>query len=365
MTAATALISLSVPTEAPAQAAPEAVRTSGNDLRFIRSLPGPEDLVQVPGTNWIIASSFAGLDSPRTFNGGLALIDPASRTLTKVVLNPADVARAPYAACRTPPNPTRFSTHGLNIRREASGRSTLFVVGHGGREAIEVFDVAVTEGRPMLTWIGCVLATDGAFNNSIVGLPDGRILVTDFLHGSKTMADLFANRKTGAVYRWTPGHTWEKLPGTDLSGPNGIEVSADQRYMFVADSGSATVLRYDLQATDTLPLAIKPGFRTDNVRWSSDGRLLLAGTKADSTCKPDNQKCPKTLFVKALDPDTLALTTLLEMPAAPTFSNLSSALIVEDTLWLGAPKGDRIAYKELPRATTGRKSTAPRRSRAD
>lgn len=92
-------------------------------------------------------------------------------------------------------------------------------MGHLGRETIEVFDVAVSGGRPALTWIGCVPAAQGAFNNSVVGMADGSILVTDFLHEGATFADLFANRKTGAVYRWTPGGAWQKLPGTKLSGP--------------------------------------------------------------------------------------------------------------------------------------------------
>jgi hypothetical protein len=316
-------------------------------------------LVQVPGTDWIIASSFAGLKTPKTFNGRLVLIDPATRTYSKVALNQADVARAPYAACPGPPDSDRFSAHGLNIRREANGHSTLFVVGHLGREAIEVFDVAVTIGKPVLTWIGCVPAIDGAFYNSVVGLPDLRILTTDFLHGGATMADLFADKKTGAVYSWKPGGAWEKLAGTELSGPNGIEVSADQRYLFVADSGTPTVFRYDINAPGKPPEAIKPGFRTDNIRWASDGRLLFAGTQPDPKCQPPGLKCPVTLFVKAFDPNTRTLTTLFDAPAGSTFPNLSSALFVKGILWLGSPDGNRVAYIELPRDKAGRRQAAP------
>lgn len=113
---------------------------------------------------------------------------------------------------------------------------------------------------------------------------------------------------------------------------NGIEVSDDLHHMFVADSGSATVFRYNLDAMDKPPTAIKPGFRTDNIRWTSGGKLLLAGTQADPDCKPASQSCPKTLVVKTLDLHTGVLTTLFRMPASPAFSNVSSALMVNGHL---------------------------------
>ena len=348
--AATVLIALL--SYAAAQKNPDAACAAEDKLQFICGLSGPEDLVQVPDTDWIIASSFAGLDQDQmgSFAGHLALLNPTTHMITKVALNAADTAQTPYAACSTPPDPANFSAHGLNIRREMKGKSALFVVGHGSREAIEVFEVDATAELPTLTWIGCVPAVKGAFNNSVVGLPDGRILVTDFLHGSATFDDLFANRKTGAVYQWTPGGVWEKLPGTELSGPNGIEVSPDQHYMFVADSGSATVLRFDLETTTERPVVIdpKPGFRTDNIRYSPNGQLLLAGTRADPTCPPDQKDCPEIFVVKTLDPASLSATTLFETPSTSTFSNLSSALIVDGTLWLGSPYGDRVAYIKLP-----------------
>ena len=317
-------------------------------LKFIPGVPTPEDLVQIPGTDWLIGSGLADFETPEPFSGNLSLIDGASRTATVIAIDPEDGARAPYMACSAPPDPARFSAHGLDTLSTADGMSTLFVVGHGDREAIEVFDVDATAEVPEVTWIGCIPAPDGAFNNSVASLPDGRLVVTDFLHGGAQIEDLYAGKVTGAVYMWTPGGTFEKLPGTDLSGPNGIAVTPDMEYIFVADSGTASVLRFKLAATKTPPVAIDPGLRTDNIRWSPDGRLLLAGPIPDPACQSEGATCREMQAVTALDTATLELEPLIAFSASAGFDYLSSAFITDGTLWLGSPNGMGVVYTDLP-----------------
>ena len=347
LTAATALLASSLTLLASAQENADNACTASNNLQFVCGLPAPEDLVQVPGTDWIIASSIPGLLNPEeSADGYLSLINSATHTATKIVISVNDTARAPFDACSAPPNPSNFTAHGLNIRHEANGTSTLFAVGHGEREATEVFEVDASAQTPELSWIGCVPAVEGAFNNAVVGLLDGRILVTDFLHGGTTLEDLNTGQITGAVYQWTPGGTFEKLPGTDLSGPNGLEVTSDLRYMFVA-SGSS-LLRFELADTNKPPTVIDLDSQTDNLRWTADGQLLLAGSKPDPNCAPDDPSCPQTLIVKSLDPDTLDLTTLFDISGESSFPALSSALVVNDSLWLGSYTGDRVVYTQLP-----------------
>jgi hypothetical protein len=65
-------------------------------------------------------------------------------------------------------------------------------------------------------------------------------------------------------------------------------------------------------------------------------------------CKPGDNRCG-ALSVVALDPNTLALTTLMHTPLEARFNALSSALVVGNTIWLGSPVGDRVAYTELAR----------------
>jgi SMP-30/Gluconolactonase/LRE-like region len=342
-----ALAGLLAPASAPAQDG--TVCGPHASMQFICGVPTPEDMVAIPGSTWIIGSGLADLKNPAPFSGNLSLIDAKGLTATAIALDPSHVARSPYTECASPPNAATFSAHGLDIRPTADGMSTLFVVGHGYREAIEVFEIDAKAKVPKITWIGCVPAVEGAFNNAVVGLPDGRIIVTDFLHGGTSFKDLYAGRVTGAVYTWTPGGAFLKLPGTDMSGPNGLVVTPDEKYMFVADSGSATVLRFELAATEKPPVKIDPGLRTDNIRWAPDGHMLLAGPIPDPACKAAGASCHEMQVVKILDPANLKFQTVMEFRANAAFNYLSSALISEGMLWLGSPNGNGVAYTKLPK----------------
>ena len=344
----TALLGLAAPAAATATPAPEPATACapGEVLEYVCDLSAPEDLVQVGDSRWIVASSLV-LD-PGSTGGGLSLIDSEERTATQIV--PDEVApRAPYEGCTEPPAFDTFSTHGLSIREDGDGRSTLFVVSHGAREVVEVFEVDSTgDGAPSFTWVGCVPAVAGAFNNSVVGLPDGRIVVTDFLQAPATFEDVLSGAPTGAVYVWEPGGAFEPLPGTELSGPNGVEVTPDLRHLLVAESGSSSVKRYQLAATEEPPVVITTDFRTDNLRFGPDGRLLLAGPRPDPSCAPEAEDCASTSVVAALDPRTMDLEVLLEVPPEAAFTDLTSALIVDDRLWLGSVAGDRVAHTAAP-----------------
>ncbi len=284
---------------------------------------------------------------PLPGTGGLMLIDTAARTASVVTWRVAR-PREPYTGCATGPEPARFSAHGLAIRAVGPRRSRLFVVGHHGREAIEVFDISSGAGTPTATWIGCIRVPAGRWNNAVAALPDGRLIVTDFVDSPTTIWDVIAGRVTGAVYMWSPGRGFSKLSGTELSGPNGVEVSPDGRYLFVAVSGASSVLRYALADTRVPPAVVRPGFRTDNLRWGPGGRLLLAGPQFRPDYGPGQDPPAESLAVAAVDPTSLAVSPVAEFPVSPGFTKLSSALILDDVLWLGAPPPiDRVAYVRL------------------
>jgi hypothetical protein len=318
-------------------------------MRFICGVLNPEDLVQVPGSNWIIASGMA--DAAKPGSGALTLIDATRAAAVRLypsrqaMVKPSKV----YGDCFGPPDADRFSAHGLNIRSDGPGRATLFVINHG-REAVEVFAVDTRKHIPTLAWLGCVRAPVGAFFNSVAGLKDGRILATNFFQAPMTMQDLRSGKNTGAVYAWAPEGRFEKLPGTDAPGPNGIEVTPDMAWVFVAATGNKTLTRYDLAATDKAPWTMKLSFAADNLRWGPDGKLLAAGPGDAPDCKPaPGARCPQPGVIAALDPKTLTLSPVKTTAPEPAFQGLSSALIVGRTLWLGSHSADRVAYLPLDR----------------
>jgi sugar lactone lactonase YvrE len=315
-----------------------------------------EDLVLVPGTKWIIAGGMAP-------GASITLID--SKQKSWVELYPADRPGAEqnmdtYGACPGSPDPNNFVSHGLNLRPGENGHSTLYIVGHGGREAIEVFDVDASGARPVLTWTGCVMMPEGMAANSVASFSDGSLVATVPLHPGKTISNAFAGELTGAVYQWSPGDSgFEMVQGTDLPYANGIEVSADEQEFYVASSVLLTVIAYSRsnparQLRTTKPMAFIP----DNLHMGSDGRLITAGLIVDdpvcgSVGGPEEfdlenfAGCPRPFIVKAIDPQTMQGKDLVRSPAIEQFSNITMGLQVGNDIWIGTFAGDRIAYRSL------------------
>ena len=142
---------------------------AAGEYHFVCGPKNAEDLVLVPATPWIISSGMA----PKA---AIYLIDSQTKAWTE--LYPGKAPRAlqdleTYGACPGSPDPNNFISHGLNLRPGENGHSTLYVVGHGEREAIEVFDVNANGEQPVLTWTGCVTMPEGMAANSVASLSDG------------------------------------------------------------------------------------------------------------------------------------------------------------------------------------------------
>ena len=255
-------------------AAEEVPCSPSGDYAYLCGMSNPEDLVVVPGTEWIIASGMAP-------GAGLYLIDARAKSWSK--LYPGEAPRAvqdmkTFGACPGTPDPNTLVTHGLAIVPASEGRSTLYVVVHGGREAIEVFDVDATGETPTLTWRGCVLTPEGMEANSVAALADGSMLVTIPLLTGVDISEALAGNNTGGVFKWSPGDAGlEPVGNTQLPYANGIEVSADGTEFYVASSGLFTVTAYSNTDPAQVLRSTEPfDFVPDNLRMGSDGKLLTA-----------------------------------------------------------------------------------------
>lgn len=315
-----------------------------------------EDLVRVPGTKWIIASGMAP-------GASITLIDSQQKSWSD--LYPADSPRAvqdmeTFGACPGSPDPNNFISHGLNIRAGKNGHSTLYVVGHGGREAIEVFDVDASGVKPVLTWTGCVMTPENMAINSVASFSDGSLVATIPLQTGRNITEAIGGALTGGVYQWSPGDSgFEMIQGTELPYANGIEVSIDEQEIYVAVSGGFNVIAYSRsnparQLRTTQPLSFVP----DNLHMDNDGRLVTAGLIIDDpVCGNlaggeafDLEKfasCPRPFVVRAIDPQTMEGTDIATSAAIEKFSNITMGLQVGDDVWIGTFTGDRIAYRSL------------------
>jgi hypothetical protein len=320
------------------------------EVGYVCGVTNPEDLVLVPGTPWIVSSGMAE-------GVGFYLVDSSSGN---VVVLPFEAQHDPkFAGCTTPPTPQSLNTHGLNIRASGTGRARLHAVGHGAREAIEVFDVDATGARPTLTWRGCVAMPEGLAANSVASFADGSLVATVLLMPGTTFADSVARRPTGAVFEWSPGDAgFTLVEGTQLPANNGIDVSADGREIYVASSGLQTIVAFShsnpaRQLRTTRPLPFTP----DNVHLAADGRLLTAGMANDvPECggPPGPQHdltklaaCPRPTIAVAIDPATMRDTVIATTSADAKFSNATMVLTAAGQAWIGTFSGNRIARVPL------------------
>jgi hypothetical protein len=300
------------------------------DVQFVCGQQGPEDLVVVPGGAWVVASVFGG-------SGGVNLIRVSDKTSMKVY--PAASAKdrfdaKTYAACPGPPDPLKFTSHGLSLVPGRGNVHRLFVVGHGAREAIEVFELDARPTTPVLTWIGCAVAADPIGLNSVRGLPDGGFIASNFLPRGGTQAatqQMMTGEKNGELWEWHTASGWKKVPGSDAAGANGLEMAADGKTLYVAAWGSQSFFRLSRGAAKPVRDEIPLGFRVDNIRWARDGSILAAG-----------QGVGQTVVVK-VDPRTLTVKEILKRPAGNGFAGGTVAVEVGDSYWIGSFAGDRIA----------------------
>lgn len=309
-----------------AQCAPD------GDVQFVCGPVSPEDLVLVPDTPWVIA---AGMED----DGYLYAID--RRDLSSSVLFPTQTYGSKpdpvFSGC--PRMVTGgFRPHGLSLRPGRVGRHTLYVVRHGAREAIEVFDVDARSGVPTLTWQGCAEAPEGVTFNSVTALPGQGFAATHF------------NRPEGELWEWQPGDGWTEIPGSTWNGPNGVVSSPDGSWLYIGGWGTNSLVRLSRGRTPVEMDEVDVGFHIDNVRWGPDGSLLAAGhywgddDAALGRCLGQGDCDGVTSRVARVDPETLAAEEIVRYPSNELFLMGTVGLQVGDEIWLGGIAGsDRIA----------------------
>ncbi len=296
---------------------------------------GPEDIVAL-GSEWVAASAMSG-------SGGLAVVRVGDRAPFTVY--PADAARdrhdiSTYPNCPGPPDTTDFTTHGVYVRPGDGPVYRLFVVGHGAREAIEIFDVDTTGDLPRATWLGCAIAPEPVGLNSVRGLPDGGFITTNFLPRDSTReetARMLAGETNGELWEWHTDTGWVEVPGSEAAGANGLELSDDGETLYVAAWGSQSFFTLSRGVTPPVRREIALGFRIDNIHWARDGRLWGVGQAGENGWKA----------VK-IDPETLVTEDVVLRADSPAFGAGTALAEIGDALWVGSFRGNRIVILPAP-----------------
>jgi sugar lactone lactonase YvrE len=320
---------------------PRGCDPDGN-VKFVCGVISPEDLVAVPRSDWVVASGLTG--------GGVVLVNTRDHSTIKVfpTASPRErLDKKTYAACPGPVDPAegeKFSAHGLAVAAGPDRVHTVYLVHHGFRESIEVFEIDTRPTSPAFTWVGCVVAPQPVRMNSVSPLPGGGFVATN---PTRVGVPPPSPDNTGEVWEWNMKEGWKAVPGSESQGPNGIEASRDGRWLYVNLWPARKVMKLSRGQTPVVKSIVDVGFHPDNIRWQADGSLLSAGHGGPT---PERVReclrkvCPDAASVVArIDPERFTAREIIRYPASERFYSSTVALQVGKEVWIGTITGDRIA----------------------
>jgi len=315
-------------------------------LHPVCGLQSPEDIAIVPGGDYLLLSELGNMGE---FPGRIALFtvaDESSRTLFPVADATTPVRLQGDLNCTEPPG-EEMSPHGTHLVQLEDGSWRYLVVNHGGREAVELFSLALAgEGEPALQWQGCVFPADNTLINDVVGLANGDVIYTrmfrpdDFLGSQRALLGF----RSGDVWRWSQDSGPRRLPGTEGALTNGIEISPGERYIFINQYMDKEIHKYDLQTEQRVA---KAGVaHADNSSWGPDGQLWIASHQMEIpvylACTRDHSlTCGMGFEIVALDPETMA-TRVIFRHQGPPMGAATVAIANRDKVYLGSFLGDRL-----------------------
>jgi len=323
------------------------------DIKYLQGPRNAEDLQPLGDSQWLVTSGLNGQASKTNDNGHIYLINRKEKTFEEFFpgKKPSfDHDKEMFNTCPSPINSNNFSAHGVALRQQSSGLYRLYMINHGEREAIEAFNINVKGAKPAISWVGCVLLPKEIMANSVAILPDGGFLTTKYFDPTvpNSIRELVQGKITGGVYEWHPGDDVKAIPGTELSGANGIVLSPDNKWVYVTAFGTREIARFDRTKSPITMEKVKIGIMPDNIRWGDDGMLYTVGNNYVPPEECKNPPCRTGWSVFSIHPETLELKRVTGVDQTATQQNGTTALAVGNEIWVGTFSGDRIGYFPKP-----------------
>lgn len=298
---------------------------------FVCGLKNAEDLVRLPGTPWVVASQIAG----RQGFGPLSAVHIDTHEVRRLFPDSGSAVkwdRKTYPDCDAPPD--AISSHGLNVRRLGRNKFRLFAVNHGGRESVEIIDVTIRREQLHTLWRGCIRTPDGIIPNGVVPLARGGVAVAG-----------------GKAAIWWPGRGWTPIEG--IESGNGIEVSRDNRWLYIAQYMDRSVVRVPVDG-GAVQTIFQGDFHTDNLRWGEDDRLYVTGHRMpddprwDECMSRKGPICDAGFAIAQITLEPLASKEFFRSPGLKgEFGVATTALQIGNHFWVGTFIGDRVAVLAL------------------
>src|SRR5215469_17541834 len=145
------------------------------ELEILCGTNSPEDLEVTPDGKYLIATQFINQGRGGSAGGGMELFNVATKTFSKMSETAEPDKSWGDPACPGPIGDALVS-HGSSLAKRSNGVWSLYVVNHGGRQSIEMFELKPASGSWALVWHGCVIGSHDF--NDVAILPDGGFVGT-------------------------------------------------------------------------------------------------------------------------------------------------------------------------------------------
>lgn len=323
---------------------------SSHNIRVYCGFQGPEDIVHIPDSPFLIVSQFNSHIQSRP--GSLMLFN--RETKEKEILFPrqgvshSSVQLWGAKDCLAPPE--TFSPHGIDLGHNQRGELILLVVNHAKVDSIQFFKVALESEHLSLQWRGCVAMPEHIKLNDVAVLPTGGFAVP------ATKINLVPEKAQQQLNMhlllWYKGDGLSTLLTEETWFGNGIAVSPDSSTLYVNDTFGSRVVKISLDTGETKAQASVK--YPDNSSWTRDGKLLVTSIlfptlESLAICdRHKDQPCDIPFEVHLLDPGSMQTTSIIKHDGSRPFGGATVAVQVKDELYLGSAFGDRIAKIRKP-----------------
>jgi hypothetical protein len=130
---------------------------------------------------------------------------------------------------------------------------------------------------------------------------------------------------------------------------NGLQVDAEGGNYYVAAWGSQQLLRLPTSKGSGKPLLVDIVIRPDNITWTPQGTLLVAGhsqsPKEVFACvATDAEVCAVPFKIIEVDPRTMStIRVVVDGSSTKTFAAATTGLEVGDEIWASSFRNTKIA----------------------
>ena len=342
------------------------------EIGSICGFENPEDVAWVPSAGVLLVSQMRHADAGPGGSLAALALDPsgepiaAPRRLWPPALAAAESAASTRAsagdpACTQPPRAARFAPHGLAAGAPApDGDLPIAVVGHGEREAIELFALRGVGEVAVLRWTGCVPLPEDVTGDDVWLGAAGEIWVTNYQPALTGLRGVYytivggLGLPTGEVLRWripgAPRPGWEAVPDTRGANPNGLVLAPGNATLAVGFTSARAVAIRPLGPGGEVPRDIRVGGYPDGLLWSSRATLLVpvhTSGLAVLACRFGALPCTAPWKLMEIDPAGGGVSERFAHDGS-RIGAVSSVAEVGNRLYFGSVFDDRIGVRIEP-----------------